>query len=88
LARAGAEANLPLLSDEHAGPVEIPYTQLSPEALRGLIEEFVTRDGTDYGATERNLESKAAAVVLLLQRGEARVVFDPETGTANIVAAV
>jgi hypothetical protein len=25
----------------------IPYGELSPEALRGVIEEFVTREGTD-----------------------------------------
>ncbi|WP_457551673.1 YheU family protein [Desulfobacula sp.] len=28
--------------------LKIPYGQLSPEALYGVIEEFVTRDGTDY----------------------------------------
>ena len=76
------------MAEETPEPVEIPYEQLSPEALRGLIEEFVTRDGTDYGAAERSLESKIAQVRGLLARGEARVVFDPETGTANIVVAV
>jgi len=68
--------------------VEIPYHQLSPEALRGLLAEFVTRDGTDYGARERSLEAKMADVRRLLERGEARVVFDPDSGTANIVVAV
>ena len=32
--------------------VKIPYDQLSPEALQGVVEEFVTRDGTDYGEVE------------------------------------
>ncbi|MDH5185281.1 MAG: YheU family protein [Gammaproteobacteria bacterium] len=27
----------------------IPHTNLSPEALQDLLEEIVTRDGTDYG---------------------------------------
>jgi len=76
------------LGDEAAEPIEVPYTQLSADALRGLIEEFVTRAGTDYGASERSVESKVAQVRALLERGEARVVFDPETGTANIVVAV
>lgn len=76
------------MAEETPEPVEIPYEQLSPEALRGLIEEFVTRDGTDYGAAERSLESKISQVRGLLARREARVVFDPETGTANIVVAV
>ena len=29
--------------------LKIPYDQLSTEALNGVIEELVTRDGTDYG---------------------------------------
>jgi uncharacterized protein YheU (UPF0270 family) len=28
----------------------VPHTALAPDVLRRLIEEFVTRDGTDYGA--------------------------------------
>lgn len=61
--------------------------QLSPEALRGLIQEFVTRDGTDYGAVERSLETKIEEVHAQLVSGEARIVFDPETETTNIVLA-
>ena len=40
----------------------IPYDKVSPEALQGLIEEFATRDGTDYGAREVSLRSKVAQV--------------------------
>jgi uncharacterized protein len=29
----------------------IPHRMLSPEALRGVIEAFITREGTDYGQT-------------------------------------
>jgi len=32
--------------------LKIPYHELSPEALHGVVEEFVTRDGTDYGEIE------------------------------------
>lgn len=63
---------------------EISPNRLSPEALRGLVEEFVTRDGTDYGIVERSVEDKIAHVMAQLDSGEARIVFDPETGTANI----
>ena len=76
------------MQDETPEPVEIPHEQLSAAALAGLIEEFVTRDGTDYGTSERSLSSKVEEVRRLLDRGEARVVFDPGTGTANIVLAV
>jgi len=64
---------------------ELSPDQLSPEALRGLVEEFVTRDGTDYGVVERSVEEKIAGVMAQLAAGEARIVFDPETETANVV---
>jgi uncharacterized protein YheU (UPF0270 family) len=68
---------------DHRG-IELSPDDLSPEALRGLVEEFVTRDGTDYGAVECSVEAKIAEVIAQLASGEARLVFDPETGTANI----
>ena len=72
--------------DEPRG-VEVPVSALSEEALAGLIEEFVTRAGTDYGHVERTLAEKIADVRRLLARGEATIVFDPESATANIVVA-
>jgi uncharacterized protein len=63
----------------------VPYTALSPEALRGVIEEFVTRAGTDYGSQERTLVEKIEDVHRQLVRGEATIVFDPESGTTNLV---
>ena len=69
------------------GEIELSPGQLSVEALRGLVEEFVTRDGTDYGAVERSVEEKIARVQAQLASGEVRIVFDPETESANIVLA-
>jgi uncharacterized protein YheU (UPF0270 family) len=66
-------------------PTRIPPGDLSPEALRSLVEEFVTRDGTDYGAVERGVDEKIARVLAQLASGEACIVFDPETESANIV---
>ena len=65
--------------------MEIPPAQLTPEALRSLVEEFVTRDGTDYGAVERSIDDTIEHVMRQLDAGDARIVFDPETQTANIV---
>ena len=50
--------------------VQIPVEALSGQALDGLLEEFVTRDGTDYGAEERTLDDKKSAVRRQLRRGE------------------
>ncbi len=64
----------------------IPYGRLSRTALQGLIEEFVTRDGTDSGYTKTSLEENVEMVKKQLQRGEAFIVYDEATQTANIVS--
>lgn len=65
--------------------VKIPYDQLSPEALHGIIEEFVTRDGTDYGEKEISLETKIDQVLNQVQSGKAVIVFDQNSETCNIL---
>ncbi len=67
--------------------VKIPHDQLSPEALEGVVEEFVTRDGTDYGEYEVPLETRISRVVSQLRSGRAVIVFDPESETCNIFKA-
>ena len=65
--------------------VKIPYDQLSPGALHGLLDEFVTRDGTDYGAVEIPVETKIAQVLAQLRSGKAVIVFDQETESWTIL---
>ena len=76
-----------MAADANRGGFELSPDQLSPESLRGLIEEFVTRDGTDYGAVEQSVDEKIAQVSAQLASGEARLVFDPAAQTTNIVMA-
>jgi uncharacterized protein len=71
--------------NEHPEPVVIPHTELSPEALAGVVESFVLREGTDYGEREYSLEEKVAHVLRQLERGEARIHFDAHTETIDIV---
>jgi len=68
-------------------PVVVPPSELSPEALRRVIESFVLREGTEYGARDVTLDDKVDDVMRQLDRGEARIVFDPATETIDIVAA-
>jgi uncharacterized protein YheU (UPF0270 family) len=70
---------------EDQEPVAVPHTELSTEALRGVIEAFVLREGTDYGAHEFTLEQKVAHVLGQLDRKEAQVMFDPNTESVQIV---
>ncbi|MCD4718408.1 MAG: YheU family protein [Desulfobacula sp.] len=65
--------------------LKIPYDQLSPEALNGVVEEFITRDGTDYGEIEVSLETKTSQVLGLLKSGKAVIVFDQKSETCTIL---
>ena len=65
--------------------VDVPHTELSNEALRGLIEYFVLREGTDYGHADYSLDDKVAMVVKQLELGQAKIVFDEKDDTFNIV---
>jgi uncharacterized protein YheU (UPF0270 family) len=61
--------------------VRIPLEQLSDAALHAIVEEFVTRDGTEHTEGDR----KVAQVMALLERGDAEVWFNERTRTCNIL---
>ncbi len=63
-------------------PIRIAPDLLDDPTLRGVIEEFVTRDGTEFSQVETKIDEVRA----LLARGEAQLWFDPETATCNILA--
>ena len=63
----------------------IPHQQISPDALQGLIEEFITREGTDYGEAEFSLEQKVKQVERQLARGDIVIVFDIATESVSIL---
>lgn len=67
--------------------IEVPHTALSATALRAVVEEFVTRAGTDYGVRERDLSEKVADVMRQLTRGEVVIVFDRSQGTVHLAPA-
>jgi uncharacterized protein YheU (UPF0270 family) len=62
----------------------IPHRMLSPEALRGVIEAFVTREGTDYGAQEASLDTKVVQVLQQLDAGTVVLVYDEDTESCTI----
>ncbi|MCZ6643979.1 MAG: YheU family protein [Gammaproteobacteria bacterium] len=64
--------------------IRISLVELSEEALNGIVESFVLREGTDYGFKEVSFEEKCAAVLLQLERSEAEIWFDPESQSTDI----
>jgi uncharacterized protein YheU (UPF0270 family) len=66
---------------------KIPVNKLSAKALRGVINEFISRDGTDYGEMEVFWETKFRHVKDKLETGSAVLIFDDEAETTNIFLA-
>jgi uncharacterized protein YheU (UPF0270 family) len=65
--------------------IKIPASSLSREALRGVVEAYVLREGTDYGERETPFERKVAQVMGALTSGRAELTFDPATGTTTLI---
>lgn len=61
--------------------IRIPFDRLPPATLAAVIEEFVTRDGTEMTDAKRKVDQ----VTELLRLGKAEVWFDQETKTCNIL---
>jgi uncharacterized protein YheU (UPF0270 family) len=75
------------MDDEVPPSVVVPYSELAADLLHAVVESYVLREGTDYGEKEFSLEEKVAHVISQLKRGEAQIVFDPETETVSISKA-
>ena len=61
--------------------MRIPHTKLSSAALRAIVEEFVTRDGTDYSSVQQRVDR----VLEQLEAGRVELHFDEQAETSNIV---
>ncbi len=66
--------------------MDIPPESLSREALQGVIDDFILREGTDYGVSEASLDKKRQDVLRQLENGKAKIVFDAETESITLVA--
>ncbi|BEV70043.1 YheU family protein [Bdellovibrio bacteriovorus] len=70
---------------ENAAPIEIPKEVLSEQALRGVIDNFIQREGTDYGVSEISYETKMQQVQKQIDKGHVRIVFDPNTESVSLM---
>ncbi len=61
--------------------MRVSHTQLSSATLRAVVEEFVTRDGTDHSSVKQRIDD----VLRQLDTGQVELHFDEETKTCNIL---
>lgn len=64
----------------------IPHDSLEKETLERILEEIVTRDGTDYGNYDLTLEEKVAEALVLLSSKRAFLLFDTESETVKLLS--
>ena len=63
----------------------IPWDMIDKDTLRNLIEDFVSRDGTDNGY-DQSLDNRVEQVINRLKTGEIVVVFDSASESVNIIS--
>jgi uncharacterized protein len=66
-------------------PIEIPFSSLSVDAQEGVLNDFIEREGTDYGAQAASLEKKHRDLLGQLSKGDVKLVFDPSTESITLM---
>ena len=65
--------------------IEIPPNKLADEILVSIIEEFINREGTDYGKQEVKLDVQIKRARSKIMRGDVLIMFDPKTESCNLI---
>ncbi len=65
--------------------MDIPYQQLSEDTLTSLLEEYASREGTDYGEVVYSLEQKVKMLRKQLERGDIGITFDAQTESCSLI---
>jgi uncharacterized protein YheU (UPF0270 family) len=65
--------------------VEVPTSQLAEQTLLALLEEFASRDGTDYGVKELTLDEKVGRLRGQLEASRIMLVYDSDSEQWDLV---
>ncbi len=65
--------------------IEVPAERLGAEVLQGLLEEFASRDGTDYGEREVTLSQKVGNLQGQLRRGDLLILYETESESWDLL---
>jgi uncharacterized protein len=65
--------------------IHVPESRLAADALQQLLEEFVTRDGTDYGLREHSTEDKVLALRGQMKAGDVVLVYEVESESWDLL---
>tara|TARA_R110002049_G_scaffold6538_2_gene40971 strand:+ start:807 stop:1049 length:243 start_codon:yes stop_codon:yes gene_type:complete len=59
--------------------VMVPPQRLQADVLQGLLEEFASRDGTDYGERETSLAQKVEQLRSQLLSADLQLLYDADS---------
>lgn len=65
----------------------VPIDRISPEVLENILDEFISREGTDYGEYEASLLKKREQLITQIHAGELYITYDDASESINIVLA-
>lgn len=65
--------------------MQIPFEQLSADTLTAILEEYASREGTEYGEVDYSLAEKVTMLRKQLERGDIGISFDSETETCSLI---
>lgn len=67
--------------------VLVPRNALSSEALEGLVDEYILREGTDYGHGDKTMEQKRQSLFKQLDAKSVCIVFSTATENCTLMTA-
>lgn len=65
--------------------VTVPLERLQTGVLQALLEEFASRDGTDYGAREFTLAQKVDMLLGQIRGGDLKILYDVDSEQWDLV---
>lgn len=64
----------------------IPYQQLDAMTLNNLIEQYILREGTDYGEVEFSLQQKTQQILTQIKNEEIFIMYSELNESVTLIS--
>ena len=64
----------------------IPYQQLDAMTLNNLIEQYILREGTDYGEVEFSLRQKTQQILAQIKNEEIFIMYSELNESVTLIS--
>jgi len=64
----------------------IPYQQLDEITLNNIIEQYILREGTDYGEIELSLQEKTLQLLAQIKRGDIYIIYSELEESVTLIS--